>query len=334
VSTVYTMPRVDFGEGTETRHRPAFQVLDDVEIMSRPDPPAIVAGRIFTDTNTFAFGPPESLKSFVFAVDLACSIAANVQWLDAEIVTPGPVVVIVAEGAAQFKKRIKAWKLAHHFPLDQCIGIYIVPQPVYLMDRASTRGFCDDVLLRLKPVLTIGDTWARCMAGADENSAQDAGEGIGALDMWRRETGTANLWIMHTRADEKRERGSSALRGAADTMISMLPTDDVVSMRCDKQKDAEEFAPLLLKKVLVPDADSCVVRLASEVLPSGELTDSQRQVLEALWENFGGDGATAAEWMKTLPGVAERTFYRSKKVLADRLYVEPKGQRIYRRRHP
>ena len=57
--------------------------------------------------------------------------------------------------------------------------------------------------------------------------------------MWRRETGAANIWITHTRADERRERGSSALRGAADTMISMLPTDDVVSLRCDKQKDAE-----------------------------------------------------------------------------------------------
>jgi hypothetical protein len=63
-------------------------------------------------------------------------------------------------------------------------------------------------------------------------------------------------------------------------MISMLPTDDVVSLRCDKQKDAEPFVPLLLKKVQVPEADSCVVRLASDVLPSNELTDTQRQVLE------------------------------------------------------
>jgi hypothetical protein len=310
-----------------------FTVLDDVEIMSRPDPPAIVAGRIMVGGLVFAFGPPESLKSFVFTVDLACSVATGVPWLGADIVTRGPVVVILAEGADQFKRRIKAWKIAHHFPLDECIGIYIVPQPVYLMDRASTRAFCDDVLLRLKPVLVIGDTWARCMAGADENSAQDAGEAIGAPDMWRRETGTANLWITHTRADEKRERGSSALRGAADTMISMLPIDDIVSMRCDKQKDCEPFAPILLKKMLVPEADSCVVRLASEVLPSGELTDSQRQVLEAICENFGVAGATVAEWMKTLPGVPERTFYRSKKVLADRLYVESKGQRIYPRRH-
>jgi hypothetical protein len=135
--------------------------------------------------------------------------------------------------AVRIKRRIKAWKIAHHLPLDRCIGIYIVPQPIYLMDRASTRAFLEDVLLRLKPVAIIGDTWARCLAGADENSAQDIGEAIGALDMWRRETGAANIWITHRRADERRERGSSALRGAADTMISMLPTDDVVSLRCD-----------------------------------------------------------------------------------------------------
>jgi hypothetical protein len=47
-------------------------------------------------------------------------------------------------------------------------------------------------------------------------------------------------------------------------MISMLPTDDVVSLRCDKQKDAEPFASLLLKKVDVPEAESCVVRLAAD----------------------------------------------------------------------
>jgi hypothetical protein len=319
---------------TEARPRASFTVLDDVEIMSRPDPPAIVAGRIFLAALVFAFGPPECYKSFVFTIDLACSIATGVPWLGADIVTRGPVVVIVAEGADQIKRRIKAWKLAHHFPLDECIGIYIVPQPIYLMDRASTRAFLDDVLRRLKPVAIVGDTWARCLAGADENSAQDTGEAIGALDMWRRETGAANIWITHTRADERRERGSSALRGAADTMISMLPTDDVVSLRCDKQKDAEPFAPLLLKKVDVPEAESCVVRLASDVVPSGELTDSQRQVLEALWEHFGADGATTAEWAKVLPGVAERTFYRSKKVLTERLYVQSKGQRLYPQRHP
>jgi hypothetical protein len=188
------------------------------------------------------------------------------------------------------------------------------------------------VLLPIRPVLTIGDTWARCMAGADENSAQAAGEAISALDSWRQETSTTNLWITHTRADERRERGSSALRGAADTMISMLPTDDVVSMRCDKQKDAEPFAPLLLRKVDVPAAGSCVVKLASDVLPSAILTDSQRQVLDALWESFGTDGATTREWQKVLPDVKERTFYRAKKVLVDQRYVEAKGQRVYPRR--
>ena len=76
------------------------------------------------------------------------------------------------------------------------------------------------------------------------------------------------------------------------------------------------------------------MRLASDVVSSGELTNSQRQVLEGLWEHFGADGATPAEWAKVLPGVAERTFYRSKKVLTERLYVQAKGPRLYPQRHP
>jgi RecA-family ATPase len=46
-------------------------------------------------------------------------------------------------------------------------------------------------------VLVVIDTLARCMVGADENSARDMGEAIDALDRLRRAAGSCVLPVHH-----------------------------------------------------------------------------------------------------------------------------------------
>jgi hypothetical protein len=86
------------------------------------------------------------------------------------------------------------------------------------------------------------DTLALCMAGGDENSSQDMGRAIQSLKLIQRETGAHVQVVHHTGKDGGAERGSSALRGAADTMMAVRSTGGGrFTLECDKQKDGERF---------------------------------------------------------------------------------------------
>ncbi len=77
---------------------------------------------------------------------------------------------------------------------------------------------------------------ARSMVGGDENAARDVGLFIDNVDQVRRRYGAAALVVHHTGKDGKLERGSTALRGAADTLVALRPDDDELKLTCEKQK--------------------------------------------------------------------------------------------------
>jgi len=67
-------------------------------------------------------------------------------------------------------------------------------------------------------------------------------EGHGRVDRGERHlersaTGATVLWVHHSNKAGTGERGSSALRGACDLLLSLLPADDVVTLSCEKARD-------------------------------------------------------------------------------------------------
>jgi hypothetical protein len=145
------------------------------------------------------------------------------------------------------------------------------------------------------------------------------GRAVEAADRVRRSTGATVLLAHHPTKDFRFERGSSALRGAVDTMLSMDISDDTIKLSCTKQKDSAEFAPISLK--LVPTGDSCVLRLASQVIPTEALSDKQAQLLAALRSGATTHGLTTQEWRASVPDVVERTYHAARKRLIDLGYV-------------
>jgi RecA-family ATPase len=93
----------------------------------------------------------------------------------------------------------------------------------------------------LQPSLVIIDTLARCMIGGDENSARDMGLFVEACSRVQK-TGAAVMVIHHTGKNSATgPRGSSALFGAADTIIELSNDDGLIQLRCEKSKDAKPF---------------------------------------------------------------------------------------------
>jgi hypothetical protein len=103
------------------------------------------------------------------------------------------------------------------------------------------------------PVLLVVDTMARTMVGGDENAARDVGRFIQSVDA---QDVTARLVVHHTGKDGLFERGSNALRGAADLMVRLERDGQSprVSVTCDKSKDFDRWAPITLERRPVGDS--------------------------------------------------------------------------------
>jgi len=260
------------------------------------------------------YGPPGVGKTFV-ALDIALSVASAGVWAGYET-TPGAVVYVVAEGVAGLSKRLKAWCSYHQ--MGDVSRLYLVSDAPQL--RTESDQLARDLRAQIQEpiVLVIIDTLARCFLGGEENSAKDAGELIFGADNLRKELGCAVLLVHHTTKKGDSERGSSALRGAPETMISIASVSGLMTVTCEKQKDAAQFDPIQLR--LHPVAESCVVEPAEPRAGCGK----PLQCLWVLAEH--SEGLTATEWQEA-SGVPETSFFRYRKQLESDGLVTKDGNR-------
>lgn len=92
--------------------------------------------------------------------------------------------------------------------------------------------------------ILVIDTLHTATAGADENSAKDMGIVLNLAKRATKELGCAVVLVHHTGKNGETERGSSALRGAMDTMIHIAKLADngtKAKMTCAKSKDSEAW---------------------------------------------------------------------------------------------
>ncbi|WP_273380952.1 AAA family ATPase [Symbiobacterium thermophilum] len=262
------------------------------------------------------YGPSGGGKSFV-ALDMGMSVATGTPWAGFATKS-GPVVYVSAEGAAGLQQRVNAWTRARGVKTVEMLRFCL--QPIQLMDEMATRDFIQELeKLPSRPSLVIFDTLARCLVGGDENSSRDVGLFVHGVDQVRATTGAAVMIVHHTGKKGNSERGSSALRAAADAMLSLQVENGVIRLKVDKLKEAPGVAPVLYFR-LKQEGNSCVVTLADgHARNQTVLTEQQRRVLETL--SRLSDVSTASQW-QTESGIPESSFFRAIKTLQDFGYVE------------
>jgi hypothetical protein len=235
-------PRVIGGRPDATG---VFQLLDLDDLADLPDPEWLVEGVVPAQSLTVVFGAPGSTKSF-WSLDLACSVASGHK-LHGSPVKQGKVIYAAGEGHRGLKLRIEAWRLAHPDADMEALhrNLRVLPRAVRILDPTEATILLNTALAFAGSEglgLFILDTWARALTGGDENSAQDAGLAIDVCDTIKDRTGATPLIVHHTGADGSRERGSTALRGAADAQMLMTKDDsDVVTLKSIKIKDGSPF---------------------------------------------------------------------------------------------
>jgi hypothetical protein len=227
-----------------------FKLLSALELKNRP-PIEWRIERILPEIGlAVLMGPEAVFKSFI-GIDWCLSIAAGIDWHGHQV-KQASTLYISGEGSSGLPPRLKAWEIARGVTIpDNC---YFLPEAVQLMKS----GHDGDVEVLIQEIQTLPklpgfiviDTVARCMVGGDENSARDMGMFIAGADKIRQATGAFVLLIHHANKDGGM-RGSTALPGAVETRIEMKREGDTTTLKCTKQKDAEEFQPIRLIKRVV-----------------------------------------------------------------------------------
>jgi len=294
-----------------------FKLLSAAELKNSPPPQWLLLELLTVGSFAVLYGPPGVGKSFL-ALDFALSIATGESGL-VEPSNGGLVVYIAAEGHGGLRSRVEAWEQTY----CEVTNVRFLPEAVnFLLDLDSRRLLLAIRNLSIAPRMVVVDTMARCMLGGDENSSEAVGRLIARLDALRTEFGCTILLVHHgTKNDDNVERGSSALRGAADTMICLSGATHSLVLTCEKQKDAAEFLPIYLRLETVQLADgtsSCVL------LPSGKpAMDKKAQARTDIIDIIGGFNvppthAQIKERYMDTEGHAKSTFDRALKELLDR----------------
>ena len=286
------LPADQAGEAGQRR----FQVLHADELDDLPPTRWLVKDEVAAGQFSLFYGPSGSGKSFIALGDWALTVAQT-----------DPVIYVAAEDAQGYAARKIAWCKHHHKTAGQ---LYFIPEPVNLFDAAAVAAFIEQAR-DLSPVLIVFDTLARCMTGADENSARDMGVVVDNLEAIRHATGAAVLPVHHSGKNGGTYRGSSALFGAAYAVIELANSDDVLTVTCEKAKNSPDFKPRMVRLVQVKTGrltdtgepeTSCVPLPTDKTYTRGpELTKAQRRVLETLaLAVFTDTGARAAVLQKEL----------------------------------
>ena len=185
------------------------------------------------------YGDSNSGKTF-FALSLAAHIATGQPFFKRQI-DPGLVVYLASEAPGSIRSRMQAIKKHFGCSLE---NLAMVPVP---LNFYANQGDANDVIELVKTIeqikgqpvrLIIGDTLARMIAGANENSGEDMGPVMARFDSVAQATGAALLIIHHNGKDQaKGARGWSGIRAHIDTEIEVMEKDGVRSATITKQRE-------------------------------------------------------------------------------------------------
>ena len=212
--------QADVGEYSDewTAQSDLYEVLDEGQIMSLPDPIFLIDKMVIENSLGFIYGAPASGKSFI-ALGMGMTLATGqTKWWGKDVKGSGAVIMISSEGTADMKYRLEAWRKALH--VDAPSQFHLIRQTINFMDvgdRERLHRTVSSIVNKIgqNPIMVIVDTLSRAMAGTDENDQAAASMMVQACDGIREIWKTTVLCVHHT-SRMGNMRGSTVFEGAAD----------------------------------------------------------------------------------------------------------------------
>ena len=216
------------------RPRLADSLLTAADIDALADPEYLVDGVLNKDSLALLVGASGVGKSLV-ALALALSVATGRPWLGHNV-RKGRVLYLASEGRAGLKGRKAAWMAGLKTQIERD-AFLVYSGPIDL----SSDTFVDElveVVANRRIDYVIDDTLNRSLGGLEENSATAMSVVVAALDRVRlANPGACVLVVHHSGVQGDRPRGSTALYGAMDTVLTL--TGDSGSIKLENTKDKD-----------------------------------------------------------------------------------------------
>jgi len=224
------------------------KLLSFAQLRALPPPIEQIEELIFEKSFIEICGAPNAGKSFI-ALDMAKALTIGGDWRGREILLPGPCLYVNADGGPGFSKRANAWAAAHNDP-DATFEFWTLPNPVMLHDINEMLEF-KALLAYLpdQPVMVVFDTYSQCIAGMNENLQECASLVVDQINDIRAKIGCTVVLVHHLNATGQRDRGSTVITGACDTIIRVDQDEStrIITASCKKQRDAEWFKPMTFR---------------------------------------------------------------------------------------
>lgn len=254
------------------------------------------------------YAPPASGKS-LWALSLALSVADGTKPFLGHKVEGGDVLYIAAEGMGDFGQRVGAWSA--HNKVSPSEHFHLLAQSLDIPTQAEALA---NQLERdhIRPALIVADTLARTSTSISESSTSGMGRLVAASNFLQTRFGAVVLWVHHSgRADPEEERGSGALRGAADAVFRLERMGTSVEMVHVKSKYGAELEPLSL--AFIKAGESVTIDIA----PLPALPIEQVFALMELWES-----KTLKQWHEAFERWHDGDFVAIARELVQGGYVE------------
>lgn len=300
------------GQGGEDGGMPLLsaRLLSREGLRDLPDPEPLITDVLDKGTTALLYGPWGCGKSFI-ALDWAASVAAGRSW-QGRTTEPGRVLYVAGEGAFGLKGRVDAWERGWSKSLPDA-GLDVLPEPVNIWKPGALANLSALVSWGGYELVVL-DTLARCMVGADENSARDSGIVVDALTRLREATPDSRgvvVGVHHTGKDGRTLRGSSAFEGGAETVYQATRDGGAIDLLCTKRKDGPEGDHHRLRIAPVEGTDSAVVECLTGGGTFADRDDRARLIVRS---TLAGTTIAGGELIKLLvgEGMNRSTAYRAR----------------------
>lgn len=248
---------------------PVFKPLNLSELLAMPPKTWLIDQVIGERDLAMIFGPPGSGKTFV-VIDLIFAACLGQQFARRfEVFKPLKVAYCAGEGLGGLPARFAA--AAHLYAVGELPSfefyqtvpqLYSEPGSGSQIEGPDIRRFVAEWQARQAAGASSGldllivDTLHSAISGAEENSSKDMGQVLRLLKWASRELGCAVLLVHHSNKAGTGERGSSAIRGALDTLLEVKPVAGKFALHAEKVKDGQAWKDQTFSLTAVGDTES------------------------------------------------------------------------------
>ena len=303
-------------------------IRDAAYYLSERPPIEYVVEKLIAESSVNVWFGQWGAKKTWAAIDLAVCVASGKQWLGMATEPCNVLIIDEESGDTRLANRIRDTMRGELGQLaNESVPIKSVSLAQFnLLKRPDDADLLARLVLELDAKLIIIDALADVMLGGDENAVKDTQPVFANLRFIAELTGAAFIVIHHANKGGG-YRGSSAIAGAIDTLLSVESKQDnsLITFKTEKMRDGE---PLNFA-CEANWTDEGFYLTQSEITERAFLSKSQQYVLDFFTEK--GDAKFADLLNFTGDLYAENTLRKAVQYLINEKLLERKddgGQRV------